>query len=229
MNAWRGTLPFVSSRSRTAPPRRTSTTWRQGTSQPPGVHPRRPGFPPPAAFLSTLPVDSKKPAYRPKHALRNLSGALGEWFLLPAEIHTSPRRFEVEGLYERQVLNAILMNFAAMAWELFFRDILSIYPNHDQSTRLDLYRLLSRIRRLIATPPPTAAPVTLVCHRSVCPLPRLAGSLLLRHPPQLPAGLATGGRGELCSSALYDRYLERSPTIPPVDLLPPFSPLPGSG
>jgi len=36
----------------------------------------------------------------------------GEWLLLPAEIATSARRFESEGLYPRQALNAVIMNFA---------------------------------------------------------------------------------------------------------------------
>jgi hypothetical protein len=45
----------------------------------------------------------------------------GGWLLLPAEIVTSARRFETEGLAERQTLNALLMNFAAIGWDAFFR------------------------------------------------------------------------------------------------------------
>ena len=41
---------------------------------------------------------------------------VGNWLLLPAEISTSARRFETEGLYERQVVNAIITNAAATGW-----------------------------------------------------------------------------------------------------------------
>ena len=76
----------------------------------------------------------------------------GHWLLLPAEIHTSARRFVTEGLYERQLLNAIMMNFASLQWETFFREA-AVYPRHDDSGRLQLYPLLSRIARLIGELP----------------------------------------------------------------------------
>jgi hypothetical protein len=41
----------------------------------------------------------------------------GGWLLLPAELVTSPRRFQAEGFAERQTLNALLMNFAAIGWD----------------------------------------------------------------------------------------------------------------
>lgn len=77
----------------------------------------------------------------------------GEWLLFPAEIFTSARRFESEGLYARQVLNAIIMNFASLGWESFFRALPSIYVGHDQSGRIELSPLLQAISRLIATLP----------------------------------------------------------------------------
>lgn len=69
----------------------------------------------------------------------------GEWVLLPAEIVTSARRFEVEGLYERQVLNAIVMNFAALGCVPFFGALTDLYRSHDRSERLSLGRLLAGI------------------------------------------------------------------------------------
>lgn len=77
----------------------------------------------------------------------------GAWLLFPAEILTSARRFESEGLYERQLLNAILMNFAAMGWVPFFRELHAIYPSHDRSGRLELAPLLRRVDGLIAALP----------------------------------------------------------------------------
>ena len=77
----------------------------------------------------------------------------GEWFLFPAEIFTSARRFETEGLYARQALNAIIMNFAALEWETFFRKFTSIYTGHDQSGPIALAPVLQAIGRLISALP----------------------------------------------------------------------------
>lgn len=77
----------------------------------------------------------------------------GRLCLLPSEIHTSARRFEAEGLPERQTLNAIIMNFAALDWQLFFREIPSLYPRQDQASPLPLRQLLRRIGALIGTLP----------------------------------------------------------------------------
>lgn len=73
----------------------------------------------------------------------------GEWLLLPADIHTSARRFEVEGLRARQTLNAIIMNFAALDWQPFFQAIPSLYPRHDHSRPLRLTDILRGIAALI--------------------------------------------------------------------------------
>jgi len=70
----------------------------------------------------------------------------GEWLLLPAEIVTSARRFESEGLYERQLLNALIMNFAAVGWGEFFRLVPDIYQQQDRTRRLRLLPYLQLIR-----------------------------------------------------------------------------------
>ena len=77
----------------------------------------------------------------------------GEWLLFPGEIFTSARRFETEGLYARQALNAIIMNFAALEWKTFFSEFTSIYNGHDQSGRIALAPMLRAISRLIAALP----------------------------------------------------------------------------
>jgi len=74
--------------------------------------------------------------------------ASGEWILLPGEILTSARRFETEGLYERQLLNALVMNFAAQGWEDFFSSVQDIYRTQDRSGTLCLSPFLDLIRRL---------------------------------------------------------------------------------
>jgi hypothetical protein len=77
----------------------------------------------------------------------------GEWLLLPAEIHTSARRFEAEGLRERQTLNAIITNFAAMGWEPFFRELPRLYGSQERAERLDLPCLLRQTGKLMAALP----------------------------------------------------------------------------
>jgi rSAM/selenodomain-associated transferase 2 len=79
--------------------------------------------------------------------------AAGQWLLLPAEIHTSARRFETEGLRERQTLNAVISNFAAAGWEEFFREFPRLYPGHDAAGRLDLASFLRETDRLMASLP----------------------------------------------------------------------------
>lgn len=77
----------------------------------------------------------------------------GEWLLLPAEIVTSARRFEVEGLAERQTLNALIMNFAAIGWDDFFRVASALYRRQDLACRLRLLPFLRAIRELLGQLP----------------------------------------------------------------------------
>ncbi|QSV44453.1 TIGR04283 family arsenosugar biosynthesis glycosyltransferase [Geobacter benzoatilyticus] len=74
---------------------------------------------------------------------------LGEWFLLPAEIVTSARRFEVEGLRERQTLNAIIMNFAALGDDALLAELPRLYATQDRTGRLALGAALARINGMI--------------------------------------------------------------------------------
>lgn len=75
-----------------------------------------------------------------------------QWLLLPAEISTSARRFETEGLYERQVANAIITDAVAAGWtELFSAP--GLYHSTSSSGRLQLFPLLDGIRTLLAAKP----------------------------------------------------------------------------
>jgi rSAM/selenodomain-associated transferase 2 len=80
--------------------------------------------------------------------------ASGEWLLLPAEILTSARRFETEGLRERQTINAIIMNFAAAQWLPFFLELPHIYRNRHDDGPLRLPPILRDIARLMGELPP---------------------------------------------------------------------------
>ena len=74
----------------------------------------------------------------------------GEWLLLPVAISTSARRFEIEGLYERQVVNAIIANNLRAGWTEFFLSLPGLYGCSSESGRLLLFPLLEGIRTLLA-------------------------------------------------------------------------------
>lgn len=78
----------------------------------------------------------------------------GELRLIPAEIFTSARRFETEGMFERQVVNAILMNCADQEWYEPFRVITEIYRKHGDAERLSIRTILKTVNRLIQDLPP---------------------------------------------------------------------------
>jgi hypothetical protein len=73
-----------------------------------------------------------------------------EWLLLPASISSSARRFEKEGLVERQILNAIIVNSVATGWTEFFHSLPGIYHCNADTGRLLLSPLLEGISRLIS-------------------------------------------------------------------------------
>jgi len=75
------------------------------------------------------------------------------WLLLPAEISTSARRFETEGLYERQVVNAIITNAVAAGWTEFFSALPGLYHCISVNGRLQLFPLLDGIRTLLDAKP----------------------------------------------------------------------------
>jgi rSAM/selenodomain-associated transferase 2 len=79
--------------------------------------------------------------------------ARGEWLLFPAEVGTSARRFETEGLWERQVLNAIIVNCFVAGWSEFFATLSGLYRFDTETGRLSLYPILDGIRTLLAHRP----------------------------------------------------------------------------
>lgn len=82
-------------------------------------------------------------------ALAARIAAAGEWLLLPAEIVTSARRFEVEGVRERQTVNALLMNFAHIGWDDGVAELVAGYRNQGRTERLRLAPILRRIDGLL--------------------------------------------------------------------------------
>jgi rSAM/selenodomain-associated transferase 2 len=62
----------------------------------------------------------------------------GLWYLLPAVITTSPRRFQAEGFAVRQTINALLMNFAMIGWDEPIRRAPDAYRAQDRARPLTL-------------------------------------------------------------------------------------------
>jgi len=74
----------------------------------------------------------------------------GQWRLLPAEISTSARRFEAEGLWQRQLLGALLMCFRVIGWDDFFRAAPDVYRQQARASKLRIRPFFQLIRRLHA-------------------------------------------------------------------------------
>lgn len=74
----------------------------------------------------------------------------GQWLLLPGDLLTSPRRFEVEGLWQRQLINALIMNFASLEWSAFFERLPDLYRSQDRSKALQLTPFFRQLRGQLA-------------------------------------------------------------------------------
>jgi len=72
---------------------------------------------------------------------------IGRWVLLPSEISTSARRFETEGIWQRQLLNAIIMCVRSIGWEEFFDDAISVYRQQGRGDALRLRPFFRQVRR----------------------------------------------------------------------------------
>ncbi len=75
--------------------------------------------------------------------------AAGAWTVLPGAVHTSARRFETEGLFERQALNALILVAEELGLRGFFRDAPGAYRRHGRTGQLDLVPFLRRARRFL--------------------------------------------------------------------------------
>jgi hypothetical protein len=74
----------------------------------------------------------------------------GQWLLIPADILTSARRFEKEGLRKRQVLNGIIMALGATGMDYLLNRLPDIYREHGQVERLEIHPLLVRLNQEIS-------------------------------------------------------------------------------
>ena len=70
----------------------------------------------------------------------------GQWRLLPAEISTSARRFEQEGLWQRQLLNSLIMCFRSIGWVDYFQGAAQVY-RLQQGQALRVYPFFQAVRQ----------------------------------------------------------------------------------
>ncbi len=71
---------------------------------------------------------------------------VAQWHLLPQEISTSARRFEVEGLWQRQLLGALIMCFRVIGWTAFFEAAPQVYRQQSKTGALRLPAFFELIR-----------------------------------------------------------------------------------
>lgn len=74
----------------------------------------------------------------------------GEWCLLPPEITTSARRFETEGLRQRQTLNLLIMALAAVGHEQAISSLRGPYVPQETTERLRLAPFFRTINTYLA-------------------------------------------------------------------------------
>jgi len=73
----------------------------------------------------------------------------GEMILFDSHIITSARRFLREGVGERQLLNALILNAHHTGWDRFFREHPPLYREDRESERLDRRRVIAHAVRLL--------------------------------------------------------------------------------
>ncbi len=73
----------------------------------------------------------------------------GSWVTLPGTIQTSARRFVIEGLVERQILNAFLCNFNHIGLHRFFDLAQSAYQSQTDTQGLQMRPFLAAVTKLM--------------------------------------------------------------------------------
>ncbi len=74
---------------------------------------------------------------------------VGCWQTLPFIINTSARRFEVEGLWQRQLIGALIMCFRTIGWYDFICQAPDIYRQQKQTDRLKVSPFFNLIKMLL--------------------------------------------------------------------------------
>jgi rSAM/selenodomain-associated transferase 2 len=73
----------------------------------------------------------------------------GRWLLLAPQLSTSARRFEREGLKQRQLISALLMNFRSIGWTGFFSSVKDVYRCQADTGRLAVLPFFRQVKALL--------------------------------------------------------------------------------
>lgn len=79
--------------------------------------------------------------------------AQGGWTLLPGLVSTSARRFEAEGLFERQTVNALVRAFEALGEPAFVAEARGLYRAQAETERLELLPFFAAACRVMGQGP----------------------------------------------------------------------------
>lgn len=147
--------------------------------------------------------------------------AMGCWITLNGTIGTSARRFEMEGLKQRQILNSFLCNFDAIGMREFFGAAANAYRNQDRTTTLKLKPFLFIINELLFKDGPLTA--VRLWYRTGAYISSNTWQLAFnldckRHYKQ---GLAPGD-GPMATLKFYDKWLGRLSCSAPINTLIAF-------
>jgi len=129
----------------------------------------------------------------------------GRFVLLPGVLHTSARRFEVEGHAVRLALMAVIVGADAAGLDDWLRELPALYRQQDEATRLSLFPFLRSLHRHIRALPADRRDAVW----------RAAGQLIAANSWQLALALdvaLTPGRTRFLS--WFDRYLAAGFTAP---------------
>ena len=142
----------------------------------------------------------------------------GCWTTLPGKLTTSARRFEAEGLQQRQILNAFLCNFEHIGLMEFFNEAADAYRAQDHTGHLQLqpfFLLIHRIARRIG-------------FRRAAKLWYKTGAYVAGNAWQLAFAVdcrrnfknhTSAGEGPTPTLSFYDRWLKPNIDSPPGHLL----------
>ncbi len=100
------------------------------------------------SFDFRLPVmEDTEYAERVRHVCR--------WMVLPGTVGTSARRFETEGLWQRQLLGALIMCFRSIGWDMFFQQAPNVYRLQNSACKLQVLPFFLLVKKLLKQLPET--------------------------------------------------------------------------
>jgi rSAM/selenodomain-associated transferase 2 len=160
------------------------------------------------SFLQTLGgFDESLPFLEDQRIGRKIR-AQGEWTTLPGRLVTSARRFETEGFWQRYALMAIMMGAFVTDCDEFFEALPDIYPEQQETGRLDLSSFFLRLYPVLGRMGPERVARALMC----------VGGFVRENAWQMAliADLATCQEGRLLG--YFDAHVEHRMESATVDL-----------